>query len=96
MEDKIHQTYRLQYLKNHVLPRPIDESTYSVISQMIYSNYLDIVSSLQSDDQFLGELFSKLQDPSLSVEKKREGIEFLQEFCSVSKNIQENKPIFFR
>lgn len=35
---KIHQTYRIGYLKDVVLPRVLDESTLASLNSMIHSN----------------------------------------------------------
>jgi len=41
---KIHQTYRLQYLKDVVLARILDDPTFSVLNSLIFFNQVDIVS----------------------------------------------------
>ena len=56
IENKIHQTYRIQYLKNYVLPRALDDNTFSSLNQIAYYNYASIVSQLQSDESFLDQL----------------------------------------
>lgn len=55
---------------------------------MIFFNHVDIVNHLQNDSEFLNSLFNILADARASPEKKREVILFVQEFCSIAKNLQ--------
>lgn len=54
---KIHQTYRLQYLKDVVLARILDDPTFNVLNSFIIFNHIDIINHIQHDDAFLSELF---------------------------------------
>jgi protein phosphatase-4 regulatory subunit 3 len=88
VESKIHQTFRLQYLKDVILARVFDDPTFSIINSMIFFNHVDIVTHLQSDSEFLNSLFNILADVRASIEKKREVVLFVQEFCTIAKNLQ--------
>ncbi|KAI8583247.1 hypothetical protein K450DRAFT_222684 [Umbelopsis ramanniana AG] len=88
VESKIHQTFRLQYLKDVILARVFDDPTFSIINSMIFFNHVDIVTHLQNDSEFLNSLFNILADARASLEKKREVVLFVQEFCSIAKNLQ--------
>jgi protein phosphatase-4 regulatory subunit 3 len=55
--NKIHQTYRIIYLKDTVLPRALDDPTYSTLNSLIFFNNVDIVSQIQSDTRFLTEVY---------------------------------------
>jgi protein phosphatase-4 regulatory subunit 3 len=55
---KIHQTHRLYYLKDVVLARILEDSTFSMLNSAIYFNEVDIVNEIAGDEQFLHELFS--------------------------------------
>lgn len=55
---KIHQTHRLYYLKDVVLARILEESTFSMLNSAIYFNEVDIVNEVSSDADFLHELFA--------------------------------------
>ena len=55
---KIHQTYRLQYLKDVVLARIIDDQTFSMLNSFIFYHQVDIVTHLQHNAEFLTELFA--------------------------------------
>jgi protein phosphatase 4 regulatory subunit 3 len=85
---KVHQTYRLQYLKDVVLARILDDSTFSVLNSLIFFNQVDIVQHLQANTSFLSELFDifKLQDQE--AKRKKEAVLFIQQCCAIAKNLQ--------
>ncbi|KAI9158303.1 hypothetical protein HJFPF1_06295 [Paramyrothecium foliicola] len=85
---KIHQTYRLQYLKDVVLARILDDPTFSVLNSLIFFNQVDIVQHLQSNASFLSELFGIFTSPFEDQKKKKEAVLFIQQCCSIAKNIQ--------
>lgn len=53
---KIHQTYRLQFLKDVVLARALDDSTFNVLNSCIIFNQVDIISHIQNDESFLHDI----------------------------------------
>jgi len=53
IERKIHYTYRLQFLKDVVLARVLDDSTFNVINSCILFNQMDIINHIQHDRFFL-------------------------------------------
>ncbi|CAI9259794.1 unnamed protein product [Lactuca saligna] len=85
---KIHQTYRIGYLKDVVLPRVLDESTLASLNSMIHSNNGMVVTLLKDDTTFIKELFARLKSPTTSPDSKRNLVFFLQEFCTLSKSLQ--------
>ncbi|KAI1828689.1 DUF625-domain-containing protein [Xylaria intraflava] len=84
---KIHQTYRLQYLKDVVLARILDDSTFSVLNSLIFFNQVDIVQHLQANSPFLGELFNIFKSNQQTM-RKREAVLFIQQCCAIAKNLQ--------
>ena len=54
---KVHQTYRLQYLKDVVLARVLDDPTFNILNSFIIFNQIDIVNYIQNEEYFLTELF---------------------------------------
>ncbi len=85
---KIHQTYRLQYLKDVVLARILDDPTFSVLNSLIFFNQVDIVQHLQSNVGFLSDLFGIFSDPYENVLRKKEAVLFIQQCCAIAKNLQ--------
>ncbi|MDA4133174.1 MAG: SMEK family protein, partial [Thaumarchaeota archaeon] len=85
---KIHQTYRLQYLKDVVLARILDDPTFSILNSLIFFNQVDIVQHLQSNVGFLNDLFGIFEDPGEEQLRKKEAVLFIQQCCAIAKNLQ--------
>ncbi|KAF4994438.1 hypothetical protein FGRMN_5768 [Fusarium graminum] len=85
---KIHQTYRLQYLKDVVLARILDDPTFSVLNSLIFFNQVDIVQHLQANAAFLNELFGIFNPANNDQRRKKEAVLFIQQCCAIAKNIQ--------
>lgn len=56
IQRKIHHTYRLQFLKDVVLARALDDSTFNVLNSCIIFNQIDIIAHIQQDQSFLKEI----------------------------------------
>ena len=56
VQKKVHHTYRLQFLKDVVLARILDDSTFNVLNSCIIFNQIDIINHVQNDVRFLGEI----------------------------------------
>nr|VDC92361.1 unnamed protein product [Brassica rapa] len=85
---KIHQTYRIGYLKDVILSRVVDDATATSLDSIINANKAAIVTLLKDDSNFFQELFARLRSPSTSVESKSDLVHFLHEFCSLSKSLE--------
>ncbi|XP_059646798.1 uncharacterized protein LOC132293356 isoform X2 [Cornus florida] len=85
---KIHQTYRVSYLKDVILPRLSDEATIASLNSIIHSNNAVVVSLLKDDSTFIQELCARLKSSMTSAESKKNLVFFLQEFISLSKSLQ--------
>lgn len=85
---KIHQTYRLQYLKDVVLARILDDPTFSVLSSLIFFNQVEIVQHLQSNPNFLMNLFGIFSAHYPDTKKRKEAVLFIQQCCAIAKTIQ--------
>ncbi|KAG8370504.1 hypothetical protein BUALT_Bualt14G0123700 [Buddleja alternifolia] len=85
---KIHQTYRVGYLKDVILPGASDEPVLANLNSIIHSNNAIVVSLLKDDNSFIKELFASLKSPTTSTESKKTLIHFLHEFCTLSKSLQ--------
>lgn len=96
---KIHQTYRVQYIQDVVLPTPsvIEENILSTLSSFIFFNKVEIVTLIQDDDKFLNDVFVQLMDETITEEKRRDLVMFLKEFCNFSQNLQpQGKEAFYK
>lgn len=58
---KIHQSYRLGYLKDVVLPRVLDDATFATLSSLILFNNVEVLMSLHHDPSFFPTLFQRLR-----------------------------------
>ncbi|KAG6861854.1 hypothetical protein C0995_011151 [Termitomyces sp. Mi166 len=62
IQRKIHHTYRLQFLKDVVLARVLDDSTFNVLNSCIIFNQIDIITHVQNDHGFLREIVKLFVD----------------------------------
>ncbi|KAI5301980.1 Platinum sensitivity protein [Ascosphaera pollenicola] len=88
---KIRCTWRLQYLKDVVLARIIDDPTFSVLNSLIFFNQVAIVQHLQHNTNFLQDLFALFRADNRSpqnMKKKEDALRFLYQCTSVAKNLQ--------
>ncbi|GAB2265800.1 hypothetical protein Dimus_000835 [Dionaea muscipula] len=90
---KIHQSYRVGYIKDVVLPRALDEATISTLNSMIHANNAAVVSLLKDDNTFIQELFARLKSLNTEVESKKNLVLFLHEFCTLSKSLQMDQQL---
>ncbi|GAX85578.1 hypothetical protein CEUSTIGMA_g12993.t1 [Chlamydomonas eustigma] len=86
---KIHQTYRIQYIKDVILPRSLDDATYTTLSSIALFNNVEVVTALQSDSSFLSELFLRLAKYTCDDAEWGDLIAFLQEFCGLARHLQQ-------
>ncbi|KAL1922484.1 uncharacterized protein VTP21DRAFT_10023 [Calcarisporiella thermophila] len=97
VEAKIHQTFRLQYLKDVVLARTLDDPTFSIISSIIFCNHVDIVQHLKQNHEFLKELFAIINNSTEERDRKRDVVLFLQQFCGIAKTLNiPNRTCLYR
>jgi protein phosphatase-4 regulatory subunit 3 len=87
---KIHYTYRLQYLKDVVLARILDDPTFGVLNSLIFFHQVDIVQHLQANGPFLKELFSIFGPKEPSLQRKKDAVLFIQQCCAIAKSLQAN------
>lgn len=90
MKRKIHYTYRLQYLKDVVLARILDDPTFSVLNSLIFFHQVDIVQHLQANAAFLKELFGIFGALEQDLNRKKDAVLFIQQCCAVAKSLQAN------
>lgn len=97
--DKIHQTYRVQYLQSSVLPAPsvLEENAYNSLANILFFNKVEIVSMIQDNGEFLQSLFNQIISNETGTERKQELVLFLREYCIFSQTIQpKQRESFFK
>ncbi len=72
IQRKIHHTYRLQYLKDVILGRALDDATFNVLNSCIIFNQVDIINHIQHDERFLNELVALFVKPDSGKGKSKE------------------------
>uniref|UniRef100_A0AAG5CUM4 Serine/threonine-protein phosphatase 4 regulatory subunit 3-like central domain-containing protein n=1 Tax=Anopheles atroparvus TaxID=41427 RepID=A0AAG5CUM4_ANOAO len=96
---KIHQTYRVQYIQDIVLPTPsmFEDNMLNTLSSFIFFNKVEIVTLIQEDEKFLDDLFTMLTDQQTPDSKRRDSILFLKEFCNFAQFLQpQGKETFYK
>ncbi|XP_074643917.1 serine/threonine-protein phosphatase 4 regulatory subunit 3-like [Tubulanus polymorphus] len=99
LQRKIHQTFRVQYIQDVILPTPsvFEENMLSTLNSFIYFNKVEIVTIIQNDEKFLKQLFAQLKDDETGDEKRRDLVFFLKEFCTFSQTLQpQNRDSFLK
>ena len=87
VKGKIHQTFRVNYIKDVVLPHVLDDASFSTLSSMVLFNNIDVLQGLQADATFFPGLFAQLKSAPTTAEEWRDLVTFLQELCSTVKHL---------
>lgn len=85
---KIHFTYRLQYLKDVVLARILDDPTFSVLNSLIFFHQVDIVQHIQSNLPYLNKIFSLINSSEAPAQDRKDAVLLIQQSCAIAKNLQ--------
>jgi len=85
---RIHQNFRVSYLRDVILAKYLDDHTFASLNSLIFFNNVEIVNRLQQDNDFLDQLFSRIFAEDVPVENLRDLVSFVQELCSLAKNLQ--------
>lgn len=88
VQNKIHYTYRLQYLKDVVLARILDDGTFTALNSLIYFHQMHILNFVQTNVPFLKELFGLFANQSVDLQKKKDALHFIQNCCIIGKGLQ--------
>lgn len=92
LKRKIHQTFRVQYIQDIILPTPsvFEENMLSTLNSFIFFSKVEIVNMVQEDENFLRTLFVELKDENQTDERREELAGFLRELCVYSQTLQIN------
>lgn len=85
IRQRIHGTFRLQYLKDVVLARILDDPTFSVLNSLIYYYQMDILSHITSNPPLVKEIFSVVIAPGQPQQRKKDGVLLIQQCTSIAK-----------
>jgi len=95
IENKIHQTYRLQYLKDVALARTLDEHTFGTINTLICVNNIHIIAEISGREDIIESLFIKLKGMDVQSEQLKDHLSFLSEMCDMIKSLEQKKKDSF-
>lgn len=87
MLERVHLNYRLQYLKDIVLPRILDDAAFISLNQMIQMNLTVILDYLRQSTQLLDRLFLQIGQMDL------QSLLFLQDACRLAKQIPPSERL---
>jgi len=90
IRDKIHQTCRLGYLKDVILPRALDDAAFSMLTSMMMVNNIEVIQALHQDPDFFAELFRRLNASKPGNADWNDLVGFLQELCTLARHLQNN------
>eukprot|EP00731_Ephydatia_muelleri_P027779 Em0019g652a len=87
---KIHQTYKVQYIQEVILPTPslFEENMMSSLNSFLMFNKADIINAIQEDKVFLCELFTQIQDANTSEGQFQELAFLLREIMVYSLSLE--------
>lgn len=91
------RNFHLNFLKDVVLARFLDDQTFNLISSLIYFNQVEIIKFLQDsriNDNFLEKLF-RIYEQDDNIEMKRDGVKMLHQYILIAKSLQSYQSEFF-
>ncbi|CAE6425554.1 unnamed protein product [Rhizoctonia solani] len=83
---KIHQTYRLLFLKDVVLARMLDDPTFNILNSFIIFNQMDIVTHFQHEETILHRMFSAF--PQLATKDAKSSLETHEDPSNIPPDFQ--------
>ncbi|KAJ4928659.1 hypothetical protein JOQ06_004286 [Pogonophryne albipinna] len=99
LRQKIHQTYRVQYIQDMVLPTPsvLRKTCCPPCTPSSSSTRWRSWACYRDDEKFRTDLFAQLTDEATDDDKRHELVNFLKEFCAFSQTLQpQNRDAFFK
>ena len=93
---KIHQSYRLNYVKDVALARSLDDDAAACLSAMAAYNNAEIAGHLYEDEEYFERLFAQVQSAEVDSDEFTDLATLLQELCSLGKQLSPgNRSMFF-
>ncbi|CAH2350610.1 serine/threonine-protein phosphatase 4 regulatory subunit 3 [[Candida] railenensis] len=102
--------FHLNFLKDVVLARFLDDQTFNLISSLIYFNQVEIINFLKDtkkENKFLDELFKlyerdeseeadEKKETDIDCQRRRDGVKLLHQYVLIAKSLQSfQKSEFF-
>ena len=86
MVEKIHENYRISYLKDTALATGLEETNIPTINTVLNNNNQRLIETILLDQENIVMIFESLRNET--IEKRKEAIAFISELFSISKNLQ--------
>lgn len=95
-KSKIHQSYRMNYIKDVALARTLDEDALACLSAMVSYNNAEIAGQLYEDPHYFQTLFKQLHDTDIRSQEFEDLSSLLHELCFLGKQLSPgNRNTFF-
>jgi len=95
-EKKVHQTFRLTYLKDVVFARLLDDSVLGTMGAMIFMNSVQLVTHFFSS-KLTETLFVKMRSPELPSSALLNCLKLIIELCCYSVSLEtRNRYLFYK
>lgn len=91
--DLIHQTFRLQYFKDVILAKILDEESSASFILLIRLNHMAIINSLDNDPEVLEVMRELLKSPNTILEDQINILKFFKEFLTIAKTVSLRKSL---
>lgn len=88
---KIHDTYRLGYVRDVVMPRFLDDAVLATLRSLALFNSVEVLMALAADAHAFPALFDKLRGAKPGGGDWADGVGFLQELASLAKHLQASQ-----
>ena len=89
----IHQTFRLQYFKDVILAKILDEESSASIILLIRLNHMAIINSIDNDPEVLEVIRELLQTVNMPIKDQINILKFFKEFLTISKTVTLRKSL---
>lgn len=83
----IHQTFRLQYFKDVILARILDEESSAAIILLIRLNHMTIINAIDNDQEVLEVIRKLLQTVDMPLNEQINVLKFFKEFLTIAKTV---------
>jgi len=95
-EKKVHQTFRLTYLKDVVFPRLLEEQVLGTMGTMIFMNSVQLVTHFFTS-KLTENLFIKMRSPELPSSALSDCLKLIIELCGYSTSLEaRNRFLFYK
>ncbi|CAK8999377.1 unnamed protein product [Durusdinium trenchii] len=81
----VHLNYRLQYVKDYVLARWLDDAAFASLTQLVIFNNTSLLDYLRQSDPLIQQLFDGLRN------KDTQSLLFLQDACRLAKTMPQSE-----